>query len=188
MAVQAQEELVLTAPETQNRTPMDLLSLALQKEANIEIIERLAALQERAIAKQAEQSFFRSLHMAQEEAPSVEPNKEVKTSNGKLMYKYASYEQLDKALRPIYIKHGMAIAFSGAEGPAGKVQVLCCMYHRKGHADRSTGLAIDPGAAQLPRRMQNFRPRARRRGEFCGTSSILWMILKMKLIFPPMQR
>ena len=90
MAVQAQEELVLTAPETQNRTPMDLLSLALQKEANIEIIERLAALQERAMAKQAEQSFFRSLHMAQEEAPSVEPNKEVKTSNGKLMYKYAA--------------------------------------------------------------------------------------------------
>ena len=150
MAVQAQEELVLTAPETQNRTPMDLLSLALQKEANIEIIERLAALQERAMAKQAEQSFFRSLHMAQEEAPSVEPNKEVKTSNGKLMYKYASYEQLDKALRPIYIKHGMAIALSGAEGPAGKVRVLCCVSHRDGHAERyQLDLAIDPGAAQL---------------------------------------
>jgi hypothetical protein len=66
------------------------------------------------------------------------------------MYRYASYEQLDKALRPIYLKHGMAIAFSGAEAPAGKVRVLCCVSHRNGHAERyQLDLAIDQGAAQL---------------------------------------
>lgn len=129
---------------------MDLLQVALSKDAGIDIIERLAALQEKALAKQAEQSFFRALHLAQEEVPPIEPNKQVKTSGGKVMYEYASYEQLDKALRPIYIKHGMAIAFSGAEGPAGKVRVLCTVSHRDGHAERyQLDLAIDPGAAQL---------------------------------------
>ena len=146
----ATNELVLTPPEPRQLTPMDLLSVALSKDAAIDVIERLSALHEKAIAKQAEQSFFRALHMAQEEAPSIEPNKEVKTNAGKLMYKYASYEQLDKALRPIYIKHGMAIAFSGAEAPAGKVRVLCCVSHRDGHAERyQLDLAIDQGAAQL---------------------------------------
>lgn len=131
-------------------TPMQLLQIALQNNAAIDVIERLSALQERAMAKGAEQAFFGALHLAQQEVPSIEPNKEVKTNSGKLMYKYASYEQLDKALRPVYIKHGMAIAFSGAEAPAGKVRVLCCVSHRDGHAERyMLDLAIDPGAAQL---------------------------------------
>lgn len=145
-----QPEVPQGKAELQARSPMDLLSLALQKDAAIDVIERLAALQEKVMAKQSEQSFFRDLHAAQEEVPSIEPNKEVKTSGGKLMYRYASYEQLDKALRPIYIKYGMAIAFSGAEGPAGKVRVLCCVSHRDGHAERyQLDLAIDQGAAQL---------------------------------------
>lgn len=143
-------ELILTSPEPKQLTPMDLLSVALSKDAAIDVIERLAALQEKFVAKQAEQDFFQALHMAQEEVPSIETNKEVKTSGGKLMYKYASYEQLDKALRPIYIKHGMAIAFSGGEAPAGKVRVLCCVSHRNGHAERyQLDLAVDQGAAQL---------------------------------------
>jgi hypothetical protein len=129
---------------------MDLLHFALSKDAAIDVIERLAALQEKSEAKHAEQSFFRDLHAAQSEVPSIEPNKEVKTNAGKLMYKYASYEQLDRALRPIYIKHGMAISFSGAEAPAGKVRVLCCVSHRDGHAERyQLDLAISSGAAQL---------------------------------------
>jgi hypothetical protein len=137
-------------PKEMPSTPMGLLSLALQNNAAIDVIERLAALQEKAVAKQSEQSYFRALHMAQEEVPSIEPNKEVKTSSGKLMYSYASYEQLDKALRPIYIKYGMAISFSGAEAPAGKVRVLCCVSHRDGHSERyQLDLAIDQGAAQL---------------------------------------
>lgn len=145
-----QPSFELTPPEPKQLTPMDLLQVALSKDAAIDVIERLAALQEKALAKGAEQSFFRALHLAQEEAPSIEPNKEVKTSGGKLMYRYASYEQLDKALRPIYIKHGMAIAFSGAEAPTGKVRVLCCVSHRDGHAERyQLDLAIDQGAAQL---------------------------------------
>jgi len=131
-------------------TPMQLLSLALSNGAAIDVIERLSALQERAMAKDAEQSFFRDLHAAQGEVPSVQPNKEVKTNAGKVMYEYASYEQLDKVLRPIYIKYGMAISFSGAEAPVGKVRVLCCVSHRDGHAERyQLDLAIDPGAAGL---------------------------------------
>lgn len=143
-------ELVLTTSEPKQLTPMDLLQVALSKDAAIDVIERLAALQEKALAKEAEQAFFRALHQAQDEVPTIEPNKEVKTSGGKLMYKYASYEQLDKALRPIYIKHGMAISFSGAEAPAGKVRVLCTVSHRAGHAERyQLDLAISQGAAQL---------------------------------------
>lgn len=148
----AAEGALVTAKASLPEVPthMGLLQLALQNNAAIDVIERLSALQEKAEAKSAEQSFFRALHAAQEEVPAIEPNKQVKTNSGKLMYQYASYEQLDKALRPIYIKHGMGISFSGAEAPAGKVRVLCCVSHRDGHAERyQLDLAIDQGAAQL---------------------------------------
>lgn len=148
----AQETLPMVLPEKPERslTPMDLLQVALSNNAAIDVIERLAALQEKSLAKQSEQSFFRALHLAQQEVPSIEPNKEVKTSGGKLMFKYSSYEQLDKVLRPIYVKHGMSISFSGAEAPAGKVRVLCRVFHRDGHSEPyQLDLAIDQGAAQL---------------------------------------
>ena len=148
----AEAEIPKPEPELamQVHSPIQLLALALKEKSAIDVIERLSALQERAMAKNSEQSFFRDLHAAQSEVPRVEPNKEVKTNAGKVMYEYASYEQLDKALRPIYIKYGMAISFSGAEAPAGKVRVLCCVSHRDGHAERyQLDLAIDPGAAQL---------------------------------------
>lgn len=146
----ATQELVLTSPEPKQLATIDLLQLALSKDAAIDVIERLAALQEKTLAKEAEQSFFRALHAAQEEIPSIEPNKEVKTGGGKLMYRYASYEQLDKAIRPIYLRHGMGVSFSGGEAPAGKVRVLCCVSHRDGHAERyQLDLAVSTGAAQL---------------------------------------
>lgn len=153
MGALVKESFSLTSPEPKQLTdPMwEFIQRASSDPAfDVQKLKELLALRDKELARQEERSFFQALHLAQEEVPPIEPNKQVKTSSGKVMFDYASYEQLDKALRPIYIKHGMAIAFSGAEGPAGKVRVLCTVSHRDGHAERyQLDLAIDPGAAQL---------------------------------------
>lgn len=132
-----------------NPTPMELLNFALQKDAAIDVIERLAALQEKALARQAEQEFSDALRRAQEEIPAIMPNREVKNGQ-KLMFKYATYEQLDKTIRPIYLKHGLSVSFNGGEAPAGKVRVLCRVSHNGGHSEPyQIDLAIDPGRVGL---------------------------------------
>lgn len=153
MGALVKESFSLTSPEPKQLTdPMwEFIQRASSDPTfDVQKLKELLALRDKELARQEERSFFQALHLAQEEVPAIEPNKQVKTSSGKVMFEYASYEQLDKALRPIYIKHGMAIAFSGAEAPAGKVRVLCTVSHRDGHAERyQLDLAIDPGAAQL---------------------------------------
>lgn len=79
----AQAELSITEQmEIRKPSTMSLLQVALENKAAIDVIERLAALQEKTLAKQAEQDFFQGLHAAQQEVPSIEPNKEVKTNSG----------------------------------------------------------------------------------------------------------
>lgn len=111
-------------------TPMDLLSLALQNNAAIDVIERLAALQERSLARQAEIDFNSSLNACQSEIPRIVPD----LNNPNAKKKYASYEALDKAVRPVYLKHGFGLSFSTAECPhPDKVRTICRVSHR-GHS------------------------------------------------------
>jgi hypothetical protein len=50
--------------------------------------------------------------------------------------KYASYADLDRAVRPIYSDHGFSLSFdSGDNAPADCVRVVCKVAHRGGHRE-----------------------------------------------------
>lgn len=117
-------EMVINQP-----TPMDLLNIALNNNAAIDVIERLAALQEKAQARDAEMQFNQAMNAAQAELRRVAPDLE----NPQTHSAYASYAALDRALRPIYIKHGFSLSFDAGEAPADTVRVLCYVSHAAGH-------------------------------------------------------
>lgn len=103
-------------------TPMELLSLALNNNAAIDVIERLAALQEKVLARDAEIQFNEALNRAQEAIVRVAPD----LTNGQTHTKYASYAALDKVVRPIYIKEGFSLSFDTDDCPiAEHVRVVC---------------------------------------------------------------
>jgi len=111
-------------------TPMDLLAVALQKEAAIDVIERLAALQEKAMLRDAEMQFNDAMNVAQSELGRVAPNLE----NPQTHSRYASYAALDKVIRPIYVKHGFSLSFDTGDCPhPDMVRVVCYVSHRAGH-------------------------------------------------------
>jgi len=128
---------------------MDLLNYALTHEGSVDVIERFMVLHQKDEERKAKQRFDDAMRAAQQEIPAILPNKEVKNGQ-KTMFKYASYEQLDKVIRPIYLKHGLSVSFNGAEAPAGKVRVLCTVSHCDGHSEPyQIDLAIDPGRVGL---------------------------------------
>lgn len=91
-------------------TPMSLLQLALEKEANIDVIERLAKLQREERDYQARVDFDTALNHCQSQIGRIAPN--AKRENGIM---WADYAQLDRAVRPIYVNAGFSIGFSEAE-------------------------------------------------------------------------
>lgn len=98
---------------------------------NVENIERMMALYERLEAKKAEQAFNAAMTEAQTAIRPIAAD----ASNPQTKSKYASYLALDKALRPIYTKHGFSLSFDTGEGaPADYIRVLCYVAHNSGHS------------------------------------------------------
>lgn len=111
-------------------TPMDLLSMALTNHAAIDVIERLTALQERAMDRDAEIQFNEALNKVQSELGRVAPD----LTNPQTKSKYASYAALDRIVRPVYTKYGFSLSFDTGDAPiAEMVRVLCYVSHRAGH-------------------------------------------------------
>jgi hypothetical protein len=96
----------------------------------VEKLEKLLALQERILARQAEDEFNAAMSGAQSEMTRVSADMD----NPQTRSRYASYGQLDRALRPIYTTHGFALSFGEQEiAKPDAVRVICYVTHRGGH-------------------------------------------------------
>jgi ERF superfamily len=113
-------------------TPMELLSYAVQNNSAIDVIERLSALQEKALARDAESQFNAAMNKAQAEIPRIAPD----LNNPQTSSRYASYRALDKVVRPVYIKHGFSLSFDTVDSPPETVRACCYVSHRDGHTRR----------------------------------------------------
>jgi len=113
-------------------TPMDLLNIALTNGAAIDVIERLAALQEKAIKWEAEVHFNQAMNQAQAELERIAPD----LNNPQTKSRYASYAKLDKAIRPIYTKFGFSLSFDTADCPLADHVRAVCYVSNSGHSRR----------------------------------------------------
>lgn len=99
---------------------------------DVEKLERLMSLYERVNASSAEQSYHEAMNMAQSEMGPVA----VDATNPQTKSKYASYPALDKALRPIYTRHGFSLSYDTGDSPKpDHVRVLVRVAHRDGHKE-----------------------------------------------------
>ena len=109
-------------------TPMRLIELAVEKGADISTIERLVALQEKMLNRDAEIAFNAAMNQAQKAMGRVA----VDLENPQTRSKYASYAALDRVVRPIYTEHGFSLSFDTGEAPAEIVRSVCHVSHEAG--------------------------------------------------------
>lgn len=98
---------------------------------DVDKLERLMQMHERANARTAEEQFNAAMSAAQAEMKPIATDLENKQTRSR----YASYAQLDAALRPIYTKHGFGVSFDTGDAPKDEhVRVLAYVTHVGGHA------------------------------------------------------
>jgi hypothetical protein len=105
----------------------------LAKDPGVDVakLEKLMELQERALARDAKSQFVSAMAAAQAEMRPVATD----ADNPQTRSRYASYEALDSALRPIYSKHGFALSYDTDDSPKPEhVRVLCEVMHIGGHS------------------------------------------------------
>lgn len=108
-----------------------IASAARDPSTDMDKMERLFAMHEKMIAREAETAFNTAMSLAQAAMGRVSAD----ATNPQTHSKYASYAALDRALRPIYTKHGFALSYNETESPkADHTRILCYVTHSAGHA------------------------------------------------------
>jgi ERF superfamily len=100
---------------------------------DIDKMDRLLLMRERENARLAEQAFNADLVAAQGEMVAVVAD----STNPQTRSRYASYAALDRAVRPIFTRHGFGLTFntSDAHGP-DQARITCDVCHCSGHTRR----------------------------------------------------
>jgi hypothetical protein len=113
---------------------LDMLTMIYRAAKDPEIdptkMMQIMEMAERVEARQAQQAFNVAMIAAQAEMDPVRTD----ANNPQTKSKYATWAALDRAIRPIYSKHGFALSFDTGDGaPPDHVRVLLYVMHTSGH-------------------------------------------------------
>lgn len=108
---------------------------AMNPNVDIDKMERLLMMQERIMAKNAEQLFNAALAEMQEKLPTIEATGEIKNRDGKVQSRYAKWEDINEAIKPILREYGFALTFKSEIN--GSVKVTGILTHKAGHREQT---------------------------------------------------
>lgn len=104
---------------------------AANPDIDVEKMERLLAMQERILDRNAEVAFNEAMRAAQEEMPKVLRNKRNDQTNSN----YADLEKVNDIIVPVYVKHGFSLSFGTADTQLpGHIRITCLVSHVAGHS------------------------------------------------------
>lgn len=109
-------------PKVSQLTPIQMAYQLIHSGHDLASVKEMIAFGKELEADAAEKAFNEAMAAAQKDMGVVVTN----MHNSQTKSRYADYAQLDKALRPIYTKHGFALSFNDGEGaPVDWVRIVC---------------------------------------------------------------
>lgn len=105
---------------------------------DIDKLERLMAMHERMLARDAEAEFNAAMAAMQSDIPSIAERGAI-VVNGQKRSDYATFEDINDVIKPIMQTHGFAITFK-VENIAQGLSVTGILMHRAGHRESTTML------------------------------------------------
>jgi hypothetical protein len=119
-------------------TPSDLISQAINKDLDIEKLERLLAMKERWDKEQARKAFLNSLSEFQNDCPDLRKTKRVffETQKGATEYYYAPLSDIDRQIKKLMKDNGLSKRWEIKDG-GDKIRVVCIIAHSDGHSEQT---------------------------------------------------
>lgn len=116
-------------------TPVQLISQAIDKGADIDMLERLMTLKERFDKQEAEKAFNHAFNQFQANKPEIIKTKNVEF-NGKHQYSFTPLAKIQKAVDPVLSKFGISYNWKQQEKD-GKIEITCIVKHESGHFEET---------------------------------------------------
>ncbi len=133
MKAQTQEIVEAKEPVATSVSIVDIIERAVTNpDVDADKMQKLLEMRMTVMEMEAAQNYAMSMNAAQSEMGLISQD----AANKQAHSKYASYAALDKALRPIYTRHGLSISFGTSnDAPDGHVRVMARIRHNSGHME-----------------------------------------------------
>jgi hypothetical protein len=117
--------------------------IALDPSISLEKMDRILAMQERIMERQARMAFSAAIADAKAEIPVIAKNKHVgfeskKEGAAKTDYWHEDFAEVARTVDPILGKHGLSYRFRTIGKPGEPVTVTCIIAHREGHEEENS--------------------------------------------------
>lgn len=130
------------APAPIAATPMEMLARALERGADLTVLEKLMDLQERHEKSMARKAFDEALAAAKAEIPIIKKNRRVgfdsKNGGARTDYAHEDMAEIARVVTPILSNHGLSYRFRTHYEPNHPVSVTCIISHRLGYSEENT--------------------------------------------------
>lgn len=127
------------APVAQSATLLEaILKIANDPTVDVDRFERLMSMHERMSAQHAKLQFTAALHAMQPKLPVIDERGGIKNNSGVVQSTYATYEDINDAIKPLLDEHGFTLSFKPGVAQDGKVVVTGILRHLDGHEDDAT--------------------------------------------------
>src|SRR5262249_6049723 len=149
IAVVGPAENLPVAPQSENVALIHMIErVARDPSVNIEKLERLMAMQERIIERNAKAAYSAALAEVQPKLPVIKRNGRIevrkkdasgdRTGDIQQSTPYALWEDINEAIRPVLGEHGFGLSFRIGMAQDGKITVTGILSHREGHSEETT--------------------------------------------------
>lgn len=140
-----QEIATVEAREIQTlpTTPMELLSRALERGADLAMIEKLMDLADRHEQNEARRAFNKALAAAKADIPNIKKNRRVgfeskRNDGARTDYAHEDLGEIARVVAPILSKHGLSYRFRTHYEPGHPVSVTCIISHKLGYSEENS--------------------------------------------------
>lgn len=106
--------------------------VAMNPDAGIDTLERLLQMQERVLDREARSAYSRDFAAMQAEIPTI---KERGKGHGSI--RYALWEDVNEAIRPVLTKYGFGLSFKTSNADK-QITITAILSHRDGHSEETT--------------------------------------------------
>ncbi len=125
------------APQPQRASDLDqfIMLAADRPDVSIEKLERLLAMKGEIEAARRKEAFYDALASVQAILPQVEQNGCIDYGQGKGKIAYAKMEDIDAAIRPLYVEKGFSVSWNSALVFDGKMIQVTGTFAAHGHLE-----------------------------------------------------
>lgn len=131
------KELAAPLPANESAAMLQIISTAaMNPEVDIDKMERMMVMHEKLLNRDAQMAYNSAMSKLQSELPTITENGQIEV-NKVIRSKYAKFEDINEAIRPLLKKHGFSVSFK-SDFVEQMLDVTGIISHKQGHSEQTT--------------------------------------------------